>query len=214
MIALIILNGQVDDYILRFKDTPHMFDNIYCADGGSNFLYIHKIIPKVIMGDMDSIKPDVMAFYKEQGCEFVVFQKEKDETDGQLIVDRVIADGAKKAVMLCALGGRLDHMLGNIQLLYRMVNKGISASMESNDATVYLATAEGKVQIQGPKGQIVSIIPYEDNTILSLDGFGYNVSRLKYEKHTPIGISNYLAKECGCIDVHVGCALVVVPSKQ
>ena len=55
-----------------------------------------------------------------------VHQPEKDETDTELALNRAMASGCGEIAVLGATGGRLDHMLGNIHLLYPCLQKGFS----------------------------------------------------------------------------------------
>lgn len=205
MTAWVVLNGE------KTKDIVEVIPlgaDIYCADGGVNYLYESRLIPKIIMGDMDSIKPEVKEFYKQKGCEFAIFKREKDETDGQLIVDRALDDKPDEINIICGLGGRIDHMLGNFQLLYRIARHGVTAKIIGNDI---LAAMSGKeIVLNKDKDQIVSIIPYTDETILTLEGFRYNVKEFMFKKDTPIGLSNYIVDELGKITVNKGYPLVII----
>lgn len=209
MTALIVLNGHPDKVILDYiaEDTQ-----VYCADGGANVLYNLGIVPKIIMGDMDSIQPHVKAYYQEQGCEFITVPSEKDETDGQLIIERAIADNHQKIFLFCALGGRMDHTLGNMQILYGACKKGVTAGVISDDTIIYCVN--DRMTLNKEECNLVSIIPYEDNTVLTLTGFRYNVEKFKFEKELPIGLSNYLVEKHGNIVVHSGCAMVIITADK
>ncbi|MBQ9624681.1 MAG: thiamine diphosphokinase [Clostridia bacterium] len=209
MTAYIVLNGE---------ETPGLADilknkeHIYCADGGANILFKHAIVPTVIVGDLDSINDEAKEFYQSKGCKFLTVKAEKDEIDGELIADRAVADGAKNIVLLCALGKRLDHTLGNIQVLCRVAEKGISAVAFGNGTKVFVDTS--KIEIEKNDGEFVSLIPFSDETEVALTGFGYSGESIVLSRTKTLGISNYVVDEKGIITVKKGLPIVIVESKK
>ena len=67
MRVVIVANGPMEakplyDAIVRGAET------IVCADGGANTAIAHGWRPDVVVGDMDSIAPQVMADLEARGC--------------------------------------------------------------------------------------------------------------------------------------------------
>ena len=63
---VIFLNGEYN-YSQRFMDELISKNTIcLCADGGANFAFKYKKIPKLIIGDLDSIETKVLEFYKSK----------------------------------------------------------------------------------------------------------------------------------------------------
>ena len=106
-----------------------------CADGGANRLFDaapgwlpdetpnaarEAFAPSTIVGDLDSLAPATRAFYESIGVSIVDQASDRDSTDLQ----KCLAFAASRAppsaprVALGALGGRLDHTLAAINLLY------------------------------------------------------------------------------------------------
>ncbi|KAG7665863.1 THI80 [[Candida] subhashii] len=77
--ALIILNQKIDVDIINIW---HKCELIVCADGGANRLFDYfndydslprsKYIPQYIVGDLDSIRPDVSDYYSSQGSRVIL----------------------------------------------------------------------------------------------------------------------------------------------
>lgn len=59
-----ILNTKINQKVFDFYYNPNVF--LICADGGANRLYEYKkeIIPKCIIGDLDSLKPEIQDYYE------------------------------------------------------------------------------------------------------------------------------------------------------
>ncbi|KAG8389477.1 hypothetical protein BUALT_Bualt02G0233400 [Buddleja alternifolia] len=134
--ALVVLNRRLP----RF--TPLLWKHAQlrmCADGGANRLYDElpllfpeedalairkRYKPDVIKGDMDSIREDVLVFYKNLGTEIVDASHDQDSTDLHKCVAYVQNLPSLKNQNICilvagALGGRFDHEVGNINVLCR-----------------------------------------------------------------------------------------------
>ncbi|CAI5489343.1 unnamed protein product [Closterium sp. Naga37s-1] len=78
-----------------------------CADGGVNRLYDElpgmfpgedpddvrrRFVPHIIKGDLDSARPQVLAFYKQLGAEIVDMSKDQDTTDLHKCINRILLD--------------------------------------------------------------------------------------------------------------------------
>ncbi|KAJ0449848.1 putative thiamine diphosphokinase [Helianthus annuus] len=79
--------------------------------------------PDVIKGDMDSIRPDVLNFYRNLGTKIIDNSDDQDTTDLHkciaYILDTVSDDRKSNLCILVAgaLGGRFDHEMGNVNTL-------------------------------------------------------------------------------------------------
>ena len=83
---------------------------IICCDGAVNNLEEYGIIPSHIIGDMDSISPELKNKYKDK----LIHVPEQNENDLRKALKWAENNGAKKASILGATGKRDDHSLANI----------------------------------------------------------------------------------------------------
>ena len=126
--CLIITGGKLD---LSFAGSflgQETFDKIIAVDAGLEAVKALGLEPDMIVGDFDTVKPEVLAYYRRM--EHIVWdthQPEKDETDTELALLKAQATGCTEVVVLGATGGRMDHMLGNIHLLFPCLQKGMEA---------------------------------------------------------------------------------------
>ena len=110
----------------RFFLGQETFDKIIAVDAGLEAVKALGLEPDMIVGDFDTVKPEVLAYYRRM--EHIVWdthQPEKDETDTELALLKAQATGCTEVVVLGATGGRMDHMLGNIHLLFPCLQKGM-----------------------------------------------------------------------------------------
>jgi len=92
-------------------------DVVVGADGGAARARAWGLTVDVIVGDMDSLAEEEQAALARQGGRFIHHPRAKDETDLELALNYALEAGAEEIVILGALGGRLDHTLGNVLLL-------------------------------------------------------------------------------------------------
>lgn len=111
-----------------------------CADGGANRLHDEfpelfphddpfdvrdRYKPDVIKGDMDSIRKEVLDFYRNLGTKILDESQDQDTTDLHKCVALICdvtptVDKSNLCILVAgALGGRFDHEAGNINVLCR-----------------------------------------------------------------------------------------------
>uniref|UniRef100_A0A061S914 Thiamine pyrophosphokinase n=1 Tax=Tetraselmis sp. GSL018 TaxID=582737 RepID=A0A061S914_9CHLO len=137
-VFLVVLNWWLP------KCSPYVWERAtyrVVADGGANRLYreIPKLIPELsveevrsrfvpdcVVGDLDSLKPEVRAFYESKGVAIHDKSEDQDTNDLTKCIHACLGymeeSGLRResVTIVCvgALGGRLDHTLGNLNVLY------------------------------------------------------------------------------------------------
>lgn len=181
----IFLNGEYPEFIEEYKEL--LKDRvIYCADGGANFVYRERILPNVILGDLDSITSEALEYFKSNNVRIVKYSGDKDYTDFELVLmdilnlnydmttrfyDEIIQIKTDiDAIVFGATGYRVDMTLSNLKLLENNPNMIFITS--SNEYVVYI---DKKYEIKYKKGYIASTVPLANIKNLILKGFVYNL---------------------------------------
>ncbi len=200
MKALLLLGGSGAPETLLLRELASS-DLVICADGGVAHLHALGRLPDVLVGDMDSIAPALLAAMERSGVELVRVLAAKDETDGWLAVDQAIARGATEIVLLGAMGGRADHLLGNLMLLVRAARRGVRTIIRDGECEIMAAT--GPVEIIGKAGQTLSILPIgEGVSVRYLDGLQYGTKEpLPLPIDAPNGVSNVMTADVAHVAV-------------
>jgi thiamine pyrophosphokinase len=196
--------GQVDHSLC-----PHMnkADLLVAADGGAAAMLELGFVPHAVVGDFDSLSPEVASRLAECGSEFVRVQREKDETDTELAVRYALQHGADDITFLGAVGGRIDHTLANLILLAGLAKKNIPVKAVTPTLAVYAVTE--RLVIRGTKGELVSVFPFQGPAEgVTETGFKYPLTDAYLDPFAVVGISNELAGPEGVIQVRKGVLLV------
>ncbi|CAL4972301.1 unnamed protein product [Urochloa decumbens] len=152
--ALVVLNQRLPRFAPLLWSRARLR---LCADGGANRVFdgMPELLPgedpaevrarykpDVIKGDMDSIRPEVMDYYSNLGTNIVDESHDQDTTDLHKCVsfitrDLPVSDKSNLCILvLGALGGRFDHEMGNINVLYRFSSTKIV--LLSDDCSIFL----------------------------------------------------------------------------
>ena len=208
--ACLVLNGQLEDYdYIREVMDYNTYELIIAVDGGANHLYRLGIMPNYILGDLDSIDDDIRSYYEASDVVFKKFPTKKDETDAELAVWMVEEEGLLGIDIYAALGGRIDHELANIQLLYYILDRGMYPRIISEREEIYILRNE-EMNFKCSLGVIVSIIPVKgDARVITLANMEYSVEELDLKYSVTRGISNVMLAEDAYINVRDGCILVI-----
>lgn len=202
MRCIIMANGQYGANAFYKRKFPEG-DRIICADGGANYAYQLGWYPSAIVGDMDSILPEVREYFTSLGVPFTLLSCRKDETDTQAVLAMAQAMGATEIIMLGTLGGRLDHTLSNLYSGLDAIKQGIKITHISPAVRVDLVNRE--FAVKGQKGDLVSILALTDETQgVTIEGFEYPLQNVCLRKSDPYAVSNVMTGTNGTVFVREG----------
>lgn len=207
MKAAIIAHGENMDsseIIRKIEDC----DYVICADGGGETAYRLGITPNYLIGDFDSIEPQVLDFFKGKSVEIISYPREKDYTDTEICVYKALEIGCRDICIFSGIGSRIDHSLGNIGLLHLISQRGGRASIISKDCSIYLC--RDYFELKGSIGDIISIVPFNgDAKGISSRGLKYMLDNTDIDFGKPIGISNEMIDDKCSIKIEKGELLVI-----
>ena len=141
------------------------YDAVIAVDGGLAAADALGVCPTHLVGDFDTIRPDILEKYRNRPDVRVhAYDPEKDNTDTDIAVLLAIrlCEGKEKESkihILGALGSRADHMLANLMLLLKPHSAGVAAFII--DRTNRIRVAQGDVVLRREEawGDYVSLIP-------------------------------------------------------
>ena len=189
--------------------------NIIAGDRGLEALYQLKIIPNHVVGDFDSVSPEILEFYKKQSqIIFHKFNAEKDNTDTDIALQLAIRLKSSKITIMGALGKRMDHAIANIHILKDALEANIPCQMIDEYNRIYLINKEMTLEKEKVYGKYVSLIPLTSIVEgLSLTGFKYPLKDYTLPIGTSLGISNEIIGDTAHIEMKNG-ILIVIESRD
>jgi thiamine pyrophosphokinase len=133
-------------------------DLLVAVDGGAEALARVGLEPALLVGDMDSVTRRTLGAFEDRGGEVVLLPVAKDETDLEAALRLVVRRGVDDITVYGALGGpRLDHLLGNVQLLAAPWLAKVVVRLKDDLHEVFLV--RGATEVFGERGELVSLLP-------------------------------------------------------
>ena len=183
---VLILGGGTIDYGFAagyLKDQE--FDITACADSGLDAAKRLGIHIDFLLGDFDSVDKETLDGFMEEtsggSTKFARYPAEKDYTDMHLVLEWAVGKKPSEIVILGATGGRLDHLVANINILLLPLKNNIPA---------YIVDKNNKLCLVNGRYNIT-----EEVSGLSLSGVKYPLDGVTVEKGGSMTVSNEFAED-------------------
>lgn len=155
--SVLCLDGMLPFQFLKSCNLP-----IFAADGAANPLTEHGIIPKLIIGDLDSVNPEILKKYPHLKI------ADQDYTDFEKSLRFLQEQNLTPAVVVGINGGALDKILMNINVFIQTDSVFVSEEMVG-------FTVSGQKTLNLAPSTKISIIGF-DNAIVSTEGLKWNLN--------------------------------------
>jgi thiamine pyrophosphokinase len=185
-------------------------DYVVAADGGAFALERWKVLPHLVVGDMDSLGDAGVERLARRGVAVAKFSAAKDESDLELAVAQAIAAGASEVVLLGALRGeRLDHEAANLLLLADPGYDGVRLEARRGALRIRAVRGGGSLSLDGPVGALVTLLPVNgDAGGVTTKGLRYPLREETLRFGRARGLSNEVASLPAEVSLHNGTLLV------
>lgn len=167
--CIIVANGDLP----KKSDINYLrkngFDTLICADGGANSTYKLGLIPDIIIGDLDSIRDDVIKHYEKLKVPVQLFKRQND-TDVEKCIKYAIKKNFKRVVLLGATGDRLDHSFCNIGITIKYYDK---IRVDILHQKSFLSLYSGSIKLDSERGETISLYGLSSSTQFTSIGLKY-----------------------------------------
>lgn len=171
METVILANGKFPEHPLPLSYLKSA-ERIVCCDGAVESLVRFRLEPFAIIGDCDSLGPEIIEKYGDR-----IFVEEEQETnDLTKSVKWCVHEGYTDLVIIGATGKREDHTLGNISLL---AEYSVIAGVKMITDTGIFLPFQKSARIKSLPGQQISIFSINPETEISSVGLMYPLKRRK-----------------------------------
>ncbi|MCI5731362.1 MAG: thiamine diphosphokinase [Eubacterium sp.] len=183
-------------------------DLVIAADGGFDYLEEIGLRADCVLGDFDSVE----SYNLPSDC--IRYPRKKDDTDMMLAARLGLDKGYTEFRIYGGLGGRLDHTLGNIQVLTYLSRQGAMGTLIGDTYSLRVVTDSvvtfGKDLPENRAGNLCSVFSLSDVSVnVTIQGLEYEVEGTTLTNSFPLGISNEFTGRKGIISVQKGTLAVL-----
>jgi len=171
--CIILANGKPPrKSVLKFLQKKG-YSKLICADGGANSARKINVLPDCIVGDLDSITPATLNFYK--GKAEIVKIKRQNDTDVEKCIKTVIKKRLYDIILTGVTGDRLDHTLCNMGIVLKFYQSVYMKIIAENSL---LAPYSGSVSIKTHPGETISLYGFDRRTKIKSKGLKYPLNNI------------------------------------
>lgn len=183
---------------------PALGDYVIAADRGFDSLMAYGVRPDLAVGDFDSLG------HRPNHPNVIQLPAEKDDTDMVYALRKGFELGYRRFVLLGGVGGRLEHTLGNLQLLDWLAGQGAqgflagektaATCIRSGKTVVFPETMEGYLSVLCNSGRAEGV---------DLIGLKYPLDKYTLTGDFPLGVSNRFLGKPATVSVERGSLLLI-----
>ena len=177
---------------------------VLACDKGYEYALRCGVIPDLLLSDFDSYGGTVSPQVPVQS-----FPSEKDDTDTMLAIRYALEQGCDRIRLVCALGGRLDHTLANLQSAVFAQERGVQVHIQSPDTEIF-TLASGELRLPRREDWSLSLFAADRCEGLSIRGAKYELEDAVLTSGFPLGVSNAWAEPEATISVERGVLLIIL----
>ena len=183
-------------------------DFVICADRGASHAKLCDIKPDLIVGDLDSVSHDAIDYYKKEGVPIETYPTDKDMTDSEIAIWKAVKMGYDDLIIMGATKNRLDHCMGNILVLKKLLDNNIKAVIKDENNEVRLIN--DSVELRKEKGYKVSLLPLTNEVCgITTSGLKYSLDNGKLVMGESLGVSNEFVDDVARVTIKEGLLLVL-----
>lgn len=199
MRTLIITGGSFDREFAASFMAKNSYGYVIAVDNGLSYARELDVFPDMIVGDMDTHGKADIEEYRARGAQIIALEPEKDDTDTERAVREAVRIGADMDI-LCATGGRIDHLLASIHNLKIALDAGLDARIIDRGNIIFLRNKSFSVRRGECPKKYISFVAFSGEvTGIILKGFKYPLDGYALKPGISRCISNELTEDGGTV---------------
>lgn len=187
---------------------PVQGDYVIAADRGFDSLMAYGVKPDLAVGDFDSLG------HQPNHPNVIRLPVEKDDTDMVYALRKGLELGYRRFILLGGVGGRLEHTLGNLQLLDWLSGQGAQGFLVG-EKTAATCVRDGKAITFPPSmsGYLSVLCSSGKAEGVDLIGLKYPLTRHTLTSDFPLGVSNQFLGREASVSAERGSLLLIWEDK-
>lgn len=209
--SVVIISGGTLDTAFTKSIIEKEACYIIGVDKGVGFLHQHQITPDYIVGDFDSLDPDIVKYYKEEtDVPIREFNPVKDASDTEIALRLAMNIGGKEITILGATGNRVDHLWANIQILMIAYRGGAKATILDPFNKIYLIDGETHIKKSEAYGKYFSVFPLGESVLgFTITGAKYPLRDHTLTAYDSLCVSNQIVEDEVVISFPMGIVILM-----
>lgn len=168
--CIIIANGRAPSKsVINFFKSKG-YSTLICADGGANSAFKLGLVPDYIIGDLDSVFPEILKFYSHKST--IIKVKRQNDTDVEKCLKFATRKKFTEALLLGVTGDRLDHTICNLGIVIKFYQK-IKCNIVAENS--YLIPTNKTLTFKSKVGETISIYAFDKQTKITSTGLKYHL---------------------------------------
>ncbi|MFA9430890.1 thiamine diphosphokinase [Egicoccus sp. AB-alg2] len=186
---------------------------VIAADSGLHLAHEFGLPVHLVVGDLDSVRPERLAAARAAGVPVHQHPVDKDETDLAIALDAATRFAPARVTLLGGHGGRLDHLLGNALVLAAEAYRELTLTALVASATI--TVVRGERELRGQPGDYVSLLPAHGPARgITTSGLRFPLSDEDLPAGSTRGISNQFLSDRATVRLTDGVLLAVQPGER
>lgn len=207
--AVVVASAELHPGDARHLDAA---DLVVAADGGALSAERCGRLPDVIVGDIDSLDTGDAARLEARGVVVERHSPDKDASDAELAIERAVAAGAARVILLGATGGeRLDHELANVLLVADPRYATLDLRLVRGSIVVRAVHGGRAIDLEAEPGDVITLLPVGGDAVgVSTGGLRWGLEGATLSLGRSRGLSNEVVAASASVRLQSGTLLVVV----
>ena len=187
----------------RLNEKPTEGDLVIAADRGYDVALSLGITPDLIVGDFDSRGT------APTGENVVTLDMRKDDTDLEHAARIALERGYHDFVVYGAVGGALDHTMGNVAVAELIAQRG-GIPVFYGEGIAFSVICGGALTLPAQKEGRVSVISLDSvSRGVSISGLSYGLGKADLYRASTLGVGNLFIGDTPTISVSDGTLLII-----
>jgi len=182
--------------------------DVIAADGGLRHAASLGVEPDLIIGDLDSVEPELLRQYP--GVPVKSHPVDKDELDLELAIGWALERGARRLTVIGAFGGRFDQSVAALLIAARHARDGVRTSLHAGAHEVRPLSGGDVAEIDLPGGTVLSLLALDAQAVVSASGVAFPLAATPLPFGVGLGISNTALGGRVEVRVHAGTLALMV----
>ena len=183
-------------------------DAVLAADGGAGICLEAGVVPDAVVGDLDSLDPEVMRVLKGLRVPIHRHPEHKDESDLDLALTLAHERGADDVVVTGVTGGRLDHTLAALGVLGE--HASLRPKVVDRDRCGWVLDKRGRSSLElAGTGATVSVFAMGGSARVRSRGLRWALDGVPLGQYSARGVSNEIEDDTATLRMRSGTLLVL-----